>query len=111
VTKYLNCIGLNTFFRHCDKLGLQADLTGIEIDKSLISRPIEQFYAQDNRILINDSFFNFSIQNKFDAIIENPPYVRQELLTNQNNVKQISNVSPIFSLIPSQSNLYVYWVV
>lgn len=108
-TKILDpCIGPNTFFSHLTKRSLKASLTGIEVDKSLISKNIEQFYTGDNRTLINDSFFNFAIENKFDAIIQNPPYVRQELLSNQNNVKQLSNIS---SIIPSQSNLYVYFLL
>jgi type I restriction-modification system DNA methylase subunit len=105
------CIGPNIFFYYWNKINLKADLTGIEIDNKLLTKSVERFYAQDERELINDSFFNYSIQNKFDAIIQNPPYVRQELLNEQKNVKHLSDVSSIFSLIPSQSNLYVYFLL
>jgi len=105
------CIGPNTFFKYWSTDDLRVHLTGIELDENLITSSTEAFYAEADRILIHDSFFNFSTQHKFDAIIQNPPYVRQELLTNQNNVKQISNISSSFSLIPSQSNLYVYFLL
>lgn len=105
------CIGPNTFFKHWKSDDFNTNLTGIELDKSLISASMQAFYNQPNRTLINDSFFNFSIKNKFDGIVQNPPYVRQELLTNQNNVKQTYGFLPLSSLIPSQSNLYVYFLL
>jgi len=105
------CIGPNTFFKHWSTTDSEVSLTGIELDTSLISNSTKEFYTSKNRTLINDSFFNFSIENKFNAIIQNPPYVRQELLTNQNNVKQIYDFLPFSSLIPSQSNLYVYFLL
>ena len=62
------------------------NLTGIELDKSLIDDDIRTFFNKQNRFLILDDFFNFSIKNKFDVIIMNPPYVRQELLKSKKNL-------------------------
>lgn len=107
------CIGPNTFLKHLDSLNFSPSMTGIEIDKDLIDTTILDFYDFPNRNLIQDSFFNFSTENKFDFIIQNPPYVRQELLKNENNVKQEASqsVSGFSKSIPSQSNLYVYFLL
>jgi len=107
------CIGPNTFLKHLDTLSFSSSLTGIEIDKELIDDSILQFYSSPNRTLIQNSFFNFSTNNKFDFIVQNPPYVRQELLKNENNVKQEASKSilGISNPIPSQSNLYVYFLL
>ncbi len=106
------CIGPNTFFKAFSKHGRKANLTGIEIDRSLIDREVMSFFNNKSRELINGSFFDLSINKKYDFIIQNPPYVRQELLTSGVNSKAKTsfNISQSFK-IPSQSNLYVYFLL
>ena len=107
------CIGPNTFFKAMSENFSNCNLKGIEIDINLITEEIKKFYESPNRTLINGSFFDLPFSEKFDLIIQNPPYVRQELLANGANSKENIryNVSSILSTIPSQSNLYIYFLL
>jgi len=104
-------MGPNTFLKHFDRLNINPELVSIEIDNSLITNNIEQFYKKENRTLINGNFFDLPISEKFDFIIENPPYVRQELLLNNNSKEKILNSINLKEKIPPQSNLYVYFLI
>lgn len=88
-------------------------LKGVEIDINLITEEISKFYESPNRTLIKGSFFDLPITEKFDQIVQNPPYVRQELLVEGANSKDSIryNVSSLLSTIPSQSNLYIYFLL
>ncbi len=107
------CIGPNTFFKALPKDVSNCYLIGIEIDKNLINDEIQKFYNDSKRTLIQGSFFDLDSTEKFDLIIQNPPYVRQELLANGVNSK--SNIKndllSRFSTVPSQSNLYIYFLL
>ena len=107
------CIGPNTFFKAMSESFSNCNLKGIEIDINLITEEIKKFYQSPNRNLINGSFFDLPFGEKFDLIIQNPPYVRQELLADGANSKENIryNVSSILSTIPSQSNLYIYFLL
>lgn len=107
------CIGPNTFFKAMSENFSNCNLKGIEIDINLITEEIKKFYESPNRTLINGSFFDLPFSEKFDLIIQNPPYVRQELLADGANSKENIryNVSSILSTIPSQSNLYIYFLL
>lgn len=107
------CIGPNTFFKALPKEVSNCYLKGIEIDKNLINDEIQKFYNDSKRTLIQGSFFDLDSTEKFDLIIQNPPYVRQELLANGVNSKSnIKNdISSNFSTVPSQSNLYIYFLL
>jgi len=107
------CIGPNTFFNALPKEVSNCYLKGIEIDENLINEEIKIFYNEAKRTLIQGSFFDLDSTEKFDLIIQNPPYVRQELLANGVNSK--SNIKnellSSFSTVPSQSNLYIYFLL
>ena len=107
------CIGPNTFFKAMNNDFSNCNLKGIEIDISLITEEIKKFYESPNRTLIKGSFFDLPITEKFDQIVQNPPYVRQELLIEGANSKDSIryNVSSLLSTIPSQSNLYIYFLL
>lgn len=107
------CIGPNTFFKAMNEDFSNCNLKGIEIDISLITEEIKKFYESPNRTLIKGSFFDLPITEKFDLIVQNPPYVRQELLADGTNSKESIryNVSSLLSTIPSQSNLYIYFLL
>ncbi|MDY0090972.1 MAG: Eco57I restriction-modification methylase domain-containing protein [Flavobacteriaceae bacterium] len=107
------CIGPNTFFKAMNEDFSNCNLKGIEIDISLITEEIKKFYESPNRTLIKGSFFDLPITEKFDQIVQNPPYVRQELLIQGANSKDSIryNVSSLLSTIPSQSNLYIYFLL
>lgn len=107
------CIGPNTFFKALPKEVSNCYLKGVEIDENLINKEIKNFYNEAKRTLIQGSFFDLDSTEKFDLIIQNPPYVRQELLANGVNSK--SNIKnellSSFSTVPSQSNLYIYFLL
>ncbi|RFS22705.1 hypothetical protein DVR12_13000 [Chitinophaga silvatica] len=108
------CIGPNTFLSCFSDLSFQPSLIGIEIDKNLITPATESFYKEKNRELVLDNFLTYPISQKFDYIIQNPPYVRQELLSNGVNTKKLAteNIGEELSKqIPTQSNLYVYFLI
>ena len=107
------CIGPNTFFKALPKKISNCYLKGIEIDKNLITDEIQKFYNYPKRTLIQGSFFDLDFTEKFDLIIQNPPYVRQELLANGVNSKSNlkNDVFSKFPNIPSQSNLYIYFLI
>ena len=107
------CIGPNTFFKALPKKISNCFLKGIEIDKNLITDEIQKFYNHSKRNLIQGSFFDLDFTEKFDLIIQNPPYVRQELLANGVNSKSNlkNDIFSKFPNIPSQSNLYIYFLI
>jgi len=107
------CIGPNTFFSHLDDIDSSITLKGVELDQSLISETIREFYKKPNRVLTLDSFFNVHLSEKFDFVIQNPPYVRQELMMDGENSKSLalSSLSPLSEIIPAKSNLYVYFLL
>lgn len=107
------CIGPNTFFKHFVELASSHNLTGIELDSTLISREIKEFYSRTNNELIKGSFFKLPLKRKFDFIIQNPPYVRQELMVEGDNAKSnaVLSIANMRNIIPSKSNLYVYFLL
>ncbi len=107
------CIGPNTFFNHLTGRLANCHLKGVEIDERLITSEIKQFYDQPNRELVEGSFFDLPIEEKFDFIIQNPPYVRQELLAFgvNANARIKNNGKNRLVTVPSQSNLYVYFLL
>jgi|GEM_PF-847997 len=107
------CIGPNTFLSYLDDIDSTIKITGVELDQSLISEIIKTFYTKPNRVLILDSFFNIPLSEKFDFIVQNPPYVRQELMMDGENSKSLAlrSLSPLSEIIPAKSNLYVYFLM
>lgn len=107
------CIGPNTFFNAMTEDFSNCHLKGIEIDINLITEKIKKFYESPNRTLIQGSFFDFPVSEKVDIVVQNPPYVRQELLADGANSKESIryNSSSLLSTIPSQSNLYTYFLL
>lgn len=68
---------------------------GIEIDK--------QFTAQN---VVNIDFFDFAIEEKFDTIIGNPPYVKYQDICNSTKEK-LSKYSKLFD---KRTNLYQFFI-
>ncbi len=107
------CIGPNTFFSLLGEIDASPGMTGIELDASLIDKPIRSFYSKRKRQLIVDSFFDLPLTKKFDYIIQNPPYIRQELMMHGKNAKAViaNSMSSLPIIIPKNANLYVHFLL
>ena len=81
--------GKGAFLKHLDK-----NTIGLEIDKKLI---------KDKRVK-NLDFFDYSLKNKFETIIGNPPYVRFQDIKNSTKKKL-----DLFSF-DKRSNLYLFFI-
>ncbi|MBC6497184.1 MAG: class I SAM-dependent methyltransferase [Alphaproteobacteria bacterium GM7ARS4] len=74
---------------------LEASAVGIEIDKDI--------GLSDERLLFED-FFAYSLDNRFDTIIGNPPYVRYRDIAN--NTKAMLPMT----LFDKRSNLFLFFI-
>jgi len=81
---------------------LNGKVTAIEIDKELA----EKFN------FLNMDFFEYSISNKFDTIIGNPPYVKyQNIFPSTRELIQPSLFNEIdYSIFDNRSNLYLFFI-
>lgn len=106
------CIGPNTFFKAMTDDFSDCHLKGIEIDINLITEDINKFYKSPNRSLIKGSFFDLPVSEKFDLVVQNPPYVRQELLQTA-HPKESIRCQYIFFIInySCTPNLYIYFLL
>lgn len=69
---------------------------GIEIDSSVIK----------NKNVLNMDFFEFSLNEKFDTIIGNPPYVRYQDIS----AKTKFSLRTYENLFDKRSNLYLFFI-
>ena len=103
------CVGENTFFKSIDELfpNNRYKITGVEIDKTF---KYGKFFGAKNRSIQFKSFFELDIQEKFDNIIMNPPYIRQEELRGENSKEKINKLlGGSVKSLNKRSNLYVYF--
>lgn len=108
------CIGYNVFFSQLSAVNKKLGFVGIELDEELLTEEVRSFYNKPSRQLLNTSFFDYPVTEKFDFIIQNPPYVRQELLTiGDSGKKSLLRKLPekATNLILPQSNLYIYFLI
>ena len=104
------CFGNGSFLSALQFYGY-LDITGCEIDSSLFSQTKDIFSTAK---LINKDFLSSFENQKFDGIIMNPPYVRQEKIDNLSSLgvsKSLLRQNPLFSELPSTANLYMYFIV
>lgn len=70
----------------------------------------DPIYAKKNNFL-NIDFFQYSISNKFDTIIGNPPYVRyQDILNSTKELLKNSSNEIDYSIFDNRSNLYLFFI-
>ena len=109
------CVGRNIFFRALEEkeseIGRRFRKVGIEVDPRIV--PKDWFYKKDDRELYLQNFFDFNPPFKFDGIIMNPPYVRQEDLVDSainSKEKIIQTLKGEYSrFINKRQNLYAYF--
>ncbi len=72
---------------------LSGNVVAIEIDKKY-----------KNKNVLSQDFFDYSLDNKFDTIIGNPPYVRY------NDIKKETKRKLNSSIFDKRSNLYLFFI-
>jgi hypothetical protein len=110
------CIGKNVFFRTLEEKeqisGQKRFMKiGIEVDSRIA--PAEWFEGRDDRELHLQNFFEYDSTVKSDAVIMNPPYVRQENIAisaiNAKGMIRKTLEKDYSKYIDARQNLYVYF--
>jgi adenine-specific DNA-methyltransferase len=104
------CFGDGAFIEALLSYGF-TNITGVEIDRSLFEKTQTKF---SELTLYNSDFLSFNEEKKYDGIIMNPPYVRQEKideLFEYGITKEKLQENKIFSNLPGSANLYMYFII
>lgn len=102
--------GNGAFFKQLpnNKIGIELDknvLLESQLDFIDVNQNGQKRLASQNQIL-NMDFFAFSLNEKFDCIIGNPPYVRYQDILNATK----SLLAPYKSFFDLRSNLYLFFI-
>lgn len=104
------CFGGGAFLKACKKSGY-VNVDGCEIDADLFDMTRQQY--PDYRLFCED-FLSYVPKYKYDGIIMNPPYVRQEKIDDLEELgitKEFLRKNPIYDGLPSTANLYMYFLL
>lgn len=104
------CFGSGAFIKSALKSKF-SNITGIELDSDLFN----SFKKNNSGLsLINTDFLAFTPNKKYETIVMNPPYVRQEKIDDLSSFgitkANLSN-QIIFSSLPQSANLYMYFLI
>ena len=103
------CFGAGVFLSALKNAGFY-NITGYEIDPIIFNETIKNF---EDLNLFNSDFLSAN-NVKVDGIIMNPPYVRQEKIDSLlplGITKKTLMQNPLYKDLPSNANLYMYFVV
>lgn len=104
------CSGGGAFLKALKKKGF-SEVTGCEIDANLFSECQKKY---SHYSLYDSDFLTHNPEQKYDGIIMNPPYIRQEKiddLAEYGITKQTLMEDEIYEVLPKTANLYMYFVV
>lgn len=104
------CCGDGAFLESLEKSGY-GNVTAYEIDKSFFDSTKKK-YSQ--YLLLNEDVLKSSLSKKYDGIIMNPPYIRQEKINDLKDygiTKETLHQISIFKKLPKTSNMYMYFVI
>lgn len=104
------CFGGGAFLKACKERGY-VNVDGCEIDVDLFNMTQKQY--PDYRLFCED-FLSYEPEYKYDGIIMNPPYVRQEKIDDLEELgitKEFLRKNPIYDGLPSTANLYMYFLL
>lgn len=104
------CFGKGAFLQAAISSGY-SNIEGYEIDYNLYISTKKKFPELN---LFNQDFLSADISQKYDGIIMNPPYVRQEKINELEPLgvsKSILRKNKLFSVLPSTANLYMYFII
>ncbi len=105
------CFGKGVFLNSLYNKGY-LNVTGCELDAELYNSTIKN--ATHHYTLLNMDFFALPIDEKFDCVILNPPYIRQERINDLVSLgisKEQLLSNPIFKGLSMRSNLYMYFII
>lgn len=103
------CFGTGSFLTAAMQHGF-TNIEGYEIDKKLYEHVKEQFPTLN---LYNKDFLKAVNTKKYNGIIMNPPYIRQEKI---NDLKALGitkaklRKNKIYEQLPSTANMYMYFI-
>jgi adenine-specific DNA-methyltransferase len=103
------CFGKGAFLQAAFLNGY-TNIEGYEIDFDLYILT-KQKYPELN--LYNQDFLSADSEKKYDGIIMNPPYIRQEKIDDLKPLgitKRILRQNKLFDSLPSTANLYMYFI-
>lgn len=104
------CFGAGVFLTASIQHGF-TNIEGYEIDKELYESVRERFPAIT---LYNEDFLKAVNTKKYDGIIMNPPYIRQEKIDDLKSLgitKAQLRKNRIYEQLPSTANMYMYFIV
>ncbi|WP_277891135.1 Eco57I restriction-modification methylase domain-containing protein [Enterococcus lactis] len=104
------CFGDGVFLKSLLKAGFK-NVEGYEIDSKLYSKSKKKI--QINQLYNKDFLFNEN-PTKYDGIIMNPPYIRQEKIDDMSEfgiTKERLKKDKLFGKLPSTANMYMYFIV
>lgn len=90
------------------------ELTCFDIDQRMqrVTAHINQTLALKGRTLNQDYLLDTTLENTFDIIVMNPPYIRQELITKQNKENYHLYLSKkLDEVIDKKSNLFALFLL
>lgn len=103
------CFGAGAFLKASMLLGF-TNVEGYEIDNELYENVKMQFPKLS---LYNNDFLKASNTRKYDGIIMNPPYIRQEKIDDLEILgitKTKLRKNKIYEQLPSTANMYMYFI-
>ena len=104
------CIGDGAFIKALNNKKF-VNVVGCEIDKRYVEKCNMEY---PNFHIFEKDFLQYFDSEKFDGIIMNPPYIRQEKindLAEYGITKNRLQKQKIFNNLPSTANIYMYFIV
>ncbi len=104
------CFGGGAFLKACRDRGY-LNVEGCEIDAELFDAVKPKYPCYK---LFRGDFLSFSPGYRYDGIIMNPPYVRQEKIDQLEGygiTKKNIRENPIYNGLPGTANLYMYFLI
>ncbi len=104
------CFGNGAFIRACLELGF-ANIEGFEIDRELFEAVKGRY---PGLTLYHGDFLKADETRRYDAVIMNPPYIRQEKIDELKPLgitKKRIRKNPIYAGLPTTANMYMYFIV
>lgn len=88
-------------------------LVGMELDKRLFSAYGNTRKSDGCRLICGD-FLRYRFRERFDGIIMNPPYIRQEKIDDLKSLgitKAALRRQKLYTAVPGNGNLYMYFIL